>query len=139
VALTLAARLVGAAIPTEVLSRLRASDSAQAVEWAIRLVWTTPAESRAFTPRLAAFGAHAAWSHTARRALACLLPPPTELAWMYSIRPETPWLPIYYVRRVCDLVWRRGPSAMRLLARGDSDLLALAERRDRLGQWLLDS
>jgi hypothetical protein len=139
VALTLAARLVGAEIPAGVLSRLRASDSADAVEWANRLVWITSTERRAFTPRLAAFGAHAAWAHTTRRALACLLPPPAELAWMYAIRPNTPWLPVYYLRRVCDLVWRRGPSAMRLLAWADSDLLALAERRDRLGQWLLDS
>jgi hypothetical protein len=40
---------------------------------------------------------------------------------------------------VCDLVWRRGPSAMRLLAWRDRGVLALAERRDRLGQWLLDA
>jgi hypothetical protein len=139
VALTLAARLVGAEIPSGVLSRLHASDGADAVEWAQRLVWMTPAENRAFTPRLAAFGAHAAWSHTIRRALACLVPSPAELAWMYATRPGTPWLPVYYLRRVCDLVWRRGPSAMRLLAWRDRGVLALAERRDRLGQWLLDA
>lgn len=139
VALALARRLAGAAIPSEVLSRLQADDSGAAVEWANRLIWITPAERQAFTPRLAAFGAHAPWSHTIRRAVTCLLPPPSELAWMYAVEPGTLWLPVHYLRRVWDLLWRRGPSAMRLLTSRDPDLLALAERRDRLQQWLFDS
>jgi hypothetical protein len=139
VALALARQLLGAEVPAEVLCRLEEPDAADAVESACRLSWLTADERAAFTSQLAALGSHAAWSHRVRRGWACLVPSSSELAWMYSVQPGTAWLPLYYLRRVYDLLRTHGPSAFRLVAGRDPELQALAARRDHMRQWLLDS
>jgi hypothetical protein len=139
VALALSHRLVGADVPPEVLSRLQGGNSADVVGSADRLLWTAPGERAAFFPGVSVFGAHAGWAHRIRRGLARLILSPSELAWMYSIQRNTPWLLLYYVRRAGHVLWTHGPSAIRLLVGRNPEQHALAERRDRMQRWLLDS
>jgi hypothetical protein len=139
VALALSRRLVGAEVPPEVMVRLEGPGSADAIASADRLLWTAPGELAAFVPGVGVFGTHAGWSHRIRRGLARLVLSRAELAWMYSIPPDTPWLLLYYVRRAGYLLRMHAPSAMRLIAGRNPELLALAERRERMERWLLDS
>jgi hypothetical protein len=139
VALALAHGLAGAQVPLWVLSRLQGKDGLEAIAAAERLVWTTPGEHAAFTPGVAVFGAHAGWSQRIRDGLARLFLSRSELAFMYSLQPANRWLPLYYNRRMWYLLLRHGPSALRLLARRNPAVLALAERRDFMRHWLLES
>lgn len=136
--LALAHGLVGADVPSDALSRLPVLNGPDAVASAEQLLWTTTGEIGTFVPNLAPLGAHASWSRKIRHGLARLVPAPSELAFLYGARPGTPWLPLYYVRRIWDVVRRHGRSAIRIVARPDPALLALAARRDRMRQWLLE-
>jgi hypothetical protein len=139
VALALSHRLLGAAVPPDVLLRLENSSRADLIDVADRLLWTTASESSAFAAGVSVFGGHSGWARRIRDGWTRMALSRAELAWRYSIRPGSPWLPLYYVRRLCYLLWTHAPAAMRLVGDRDPDLLALAERRDRMRQWLLDS
>jgi hypothetical protein len=138
VALALSHHVVGAAVPPAVLRRL-GSRHTDLLAVADRLLWTTAGEASAFTAGISVFGSHAGWSRRIRNGWTRLMLSRAELAWRYAIPPDSPWLPLCYVRRLGYLLWTYTASAMRLVGRRDPDLLALAERRDRMRQWLLDS
>jgi hypothetical protein len=139
VALALSQRLLGAAVPPAVLRRLQRSSGGDSIVVAERLLWTTAGESSAFVAGLSVLGNHAGWFRRIRAGWTLIVLSRAELAWRYSIELDSFWMPLYYLRRLGYLLWTHAPSAMRLVGDRDPDLLALAERRDRMREWLLES
>lgn len=57
------------------------------------------------------------------------------IAYLYPVQPDSPWLWLYYLIRIKDLVIRYGSLWWRLLY-GDRELMVTVRQRDALREWM---
>ncbi|MCB0063506.1 MAG: nucleotidyltransferase family protein [Caldilineaceae bacterium] len=136
-ALDLAQRWLGAAVPEEVLTRLRPEAvPPQLVESARAQLFAAYTElasstSHHFMQVVADRPIH----HKAQLLLERIMLSKAVLANSYGVPADSPWLYLYYPVRVWDLLVRYRPQVWRYW-RGEGELETAAHHRHRLVEWL---
>lgn len=138
-ALYLANDLVGAAVPAEVLAALTPTGyDADMVETARAQVFAEKAELDGMGRELARLredgSLRAKVCHLCRRIFVSR----SELGVIYGVDPHSSTIALFYAVRVRDLMRRLGGRAMRLLWKGEPELVWIAERQNRLRKWLIE-
>lgn len=138
-ALYLANDLVGAAVPAEVLAVLTATDyDADMVETARAQVFAEKAELDGMGQEFARLredgSLRARVCHLCRRIFVSR----SNLGAIYAVDPHSSTIALFYAVRVRDLMRRYGGMAMRLLWKGEPELVSIAERKNRLRKWLIE-
>ena len=138
-ALHLAAELVGAAVPVEVLTALSSvDDDTDLFETAGAQVFADKVELNDVSEEFAKLrdGTNL-WSkvgHLCRRIFLSQL----EMKKRYSVGPYSPTFLLFYLVRLWDLMRFYGRMATRLLLKSEPELVKMAERKNRLRAWLIE-
>jgi hypothetical protein len=138
-ALRLARDLVGAEVPSSVLADLMPSGlDADILASAREQVFTTGTDVVALGTKISRLAGSESLGVRLRHAWRRVFLPRAELASHYSVPADLSRLHFagLHLRRVGELVTRRGPLVARLLTRRDAELNAVVERKNRLAAWL---
>jgi hypothetical protein len=135
-ALRVAQELVGAAVPDEVLRRLKPAAFEEAlVATAKHQIFTERKATRTMRRNLAQLmRRNNLWASLQDFARSIFIPK-ISLAKQYAISPHSPRIYLYYPVRFKDVLIRNGRTAWRIL-RKDPELAPVAEQTDDLLAWL---
>lgn len=136
-ALELARTMLGARVPGEVIDALLPTGGQAALDTAVQLVWSNPAETVQFSPGLAVL-TQGPWRARLDAIGRRVFVPRHELLEAYGPHLHGPWR-LHWMRRLFDLLrWHAGPGARLILHRAPI-ARQLAERRNQLQAWMLGS
>lgn len=138
--LALAADLVGAAVPPEVLDALApAGDTARVLDIARAQVCTDKRELQQIGEQFARLQAEVTGAGKARHVVRRVFLPRTEIAARHSLAADSRWIPLLYLSRFAYLTRLYGWKLAHVLSRRDAPVASIMERKNRLRSWLAGS
>lgn len=136
-ALEIASRFVGAAVPSEVLAALRPIDFSEEL-YSTAITQTFDDSAYLNSRRLADMRAQNNWWGKLNVLRKAVFIPKVSIAKSYSLHQDSPLIYLYYLVRVKDMI-ARNINQVRHLQQGDPDFLRLLDRTYSIQDWLFST
>lgn len=135
-ALLIARDFTGAAIPDEVLERLRPADyNPDMAETAKTQILTEKETAATISPSMVQFATGKGMTAKIRTAWRRIFLPEDIMITMYPFRPGSPKRYLYYIVRFWQVLKHHTARVLRL-SRGDADLVGIVRRKQTLARWM---
>ncbi len=135
-ALLIARDFTGAAIPEEVLDRLRPADyKPRMAETAKAQILTEKETAATISPSMVQFAAGKGIPAKIRTVWRRIFLPEDIMITMYPFRPGSPKRYLYYIVRFWQVLKQHTARVLRL-SRGDADLVGIVRRKQTLARWM---